>query len=258
MRKKIVQGCIGVLLILAVWTAASVTGLFGKMDAVTAQMLFPLPTSVAAELVEMLKSGYLLSNLLVSLGRVLAGFGIAVAIGLPVGILVGLSENIRNTFYPIIRFISPIPGVAMVPLAILWFGLGNSAAIFIIVMGSISPIIVNTFQGMQNVDRRLENVLGIMEASMMQRIRYCVIPSILPYVVAGFRLGLGMAWRVVIAAELVGVPRGMGYVLSVSRNTADTAATLIVIITLGVVMILMEEVLFRVIEKHMNKWKTME
>ena len=198
------------------------------------------------------------NTVIFDIGRVLAGFAIAVAIGLPVGILVGLSENIRNTFYPIIRFISPIPGVAMVPLAILWFGLGNSAAIFIIVMGSISPIIVNTFQGMQNVDRRLENVLGIMEASMMQRIRYCVIPSILPYVVAGFRLGLGMAWRVVIAAELVGVPRGMGYVLSVSRNTADTAATLIVIITLGVVMILMEEVLFRVIEKHMNKWKTME
>ena len=67
---------------------------------------------------------------------------------------------------------------------------------------------------------------------MMQRIRYCVIPSILPYVVAGIPSGLGMAWRVVIAAELVGVPRGMGYVLSVSRNTADTAATLIVIITL--------------------------
>ena len=108
------------------------------------------------------------------------------------------------------------------------------------------------------MDRCLENVLGIMEASTMQRIRYCVIPSILPYVVAGFRLGLGMAWRVVIAAEMVGVPRGMGYVLSVSRNTADTAATLIVIISLGVVMILMEEVLFRVIEKHMNKWKIME
>ena len=98
MRKKIIQGCIGVLLVLALWTVASLTGLFGKMDANTAQMLFPLPTTVAAELVDMLKSGYLLTNLCVSMGRVLAGFGIAVAIGLPVGILVGLSENVRNTF----------------------------------------------------------------------------------------------------------------------------------------------------------------
>ena len=80
----------------------------------------------------------------------------------------------------------------------------------------------------------------------------------MPYVLAGFRLGLGFAWRVVIAAELVGVPRGMGYVLSVGRSTGDTAATLIVIITLGAVMIFMEEVLFRAIERHTNKWKIME
>ena len=123
MRKKIVQGCIGVLLILALWTAASATGLFGKMDAVTAQMLFPLPTSVAAELVEMLKSGYLLSNLLVSLGRVLAGFAIAVAIGLPVGILVGLSENIRNTFYPIIRLFLPFRALPWFPWQFCGLGL---------------------------------------------------------------------------------------------------------------------------------------
>lgn len=257
-KKTFLQGCIGVVLVLAVWTIASMTGLFGKMDRDTAQMLFPLPSTVVEELMEMLKSGYLLFNLWVSMKRVLVGFGIAVAIGLPIGILIGSSETVRNVIYPIIRFVSPIPGVAWVPLAILWFGLGNSAAIFIIVMGSLSPIIVNTYQGMQNVDRRLYHVLDIMEANWFQRIRYCVIPGILPYVVAGFRLGLGFAWRVVIAAEMVGVPRGMGYVLSVGRNTGNTAATLIVIITLGAVMIFMEEVLFRAIENHMNKWKTME
>ena len=76
--------------------------------------------------------------------RVLIGFGIAAAIGLPLGIIMGISENVRNFIYPLVRFFSPIPGVAWVPLAILWFGLGNNAAIFIIVMGSLSPIIVNS------------------------------------------------------------------------------------------------------------------
>ena len=258
MRKKLLQGCIGVLLVLALWTLASVTGLFGRLDQNTAQMLFPLPTRVGEELVDMLASGYLLSNLWVSMKRVFTGFFLAVVIGLPVGILIGTSETVCNIIYPIIRFVSPIPGVAWVPLAILWFGLGNRAAIFIIVMGSLSPIIVNTYQVMQNVDRRLYHVLDIMEANWLQRIRYCVIPGILPYVMAGFRLGLGFAWRVVIAAEMVGVPRGMGYVLSVGRNTGNTASTLIVIISLGIVMILMEEVLFRIGEKQMNKWKTFE
>ena len=255
-KKGIIQGCIGVILVLVIWTAASMTGLFGKMDKNTARMLFPLPSTVVEELVEMLKSGYLLLNLWVSMKRVLIGFAIAVVIGLPIGILIGTSETVHNIIYPIIRFVSPIPGVAWIPLAILWFGLGNSAAIFIIVMGSLSPIIVNTYQGMKNVDQRLYHVLDIMEAGWFVRIRCCVIPGILPYVMAGFRMGLGFAWRVVIAAEMVGVPRGMGYVLSVGRNTGDTAATLIVIITLGAVMIFMEEVLFRAIEKKMNKWKT--
>ncbi|MDO5345256.1 MAG: ABC transporter permease [Lachnospiraceae bacterium] len=258
MRKKLLQGCVGVLLVLAFWTLASVTGLFGRLDPDTAQMLFPLPARVGRELVDMLSSGYLLSNLWVSMKRVFTGFFIAAVIGLPVGILIGTSETACNMIYPILRFVSPIPGVAWVPLAILWFGLGNQAAIFIIVMGSLSPIIVNTYQGMQNVDRRLYHVLDIMEANWLQRIRYCVIPGILPYVMAGFRLGLGFAWRVVIAAEMVGVPKGMGYVLSVGRNTGNTASTLIVIISLGVVMILMEEVLFRIGEKQMNKWKTFE
>lgn len=258
MKKKFLQGCLGVCLVLALWTVASVTGLFGKLDPDTAKMLFPLPTTVARELVEELASGYLLSNLWVSMKRVFTGFLIAVVIGLPTGILIGTSETARNIMYPIIRFVSPIPGVAWVPLAILWFGLGNSAAVFIIVMGSLSPIIENTYQGMQNVDRRLYHVLDIMEANWFQRIRYCVIPGILPYVTAGFRLGLGFAWRVVIAAEMVGVPRGMGYVLNVGRNTGNTASTLIVIISLGIVMIFMEEGLFRVAEKQMSKWKTFE
>lgn len=257
-KKVFIQGVMGVILVLALWTVASMTGLFGKMERDTAQMLFPLPSTVLEELAQMLQSGYLLFNLWVSMKRVLVGFAIAVAIGLPVGILIGTSETVHNIIYPIIRFLSPIPGVAWVPLAILWFGLGNSAAIFIIVMGSLSPIIVNTYQGMKNVDERLYNVLDIMEASWVDRIFYCVIPGILPYVTAGFRLGLGFAWRVVIAAEMVGVPSGMGYVLSVGRNTGDTAATLIVIITLGAVMVFMEEVLFRAIENHMSKWKTVE
>ncbi len=258
MKKKLLLGCLGAAILLALWTLASMTGLFGRVEKDVSRMLFPLPWEVAKRLGEMLFSGYLLFNVWVSFQRVLIGFGIAVLIGLPLGIFIGMSENVRNLLYPIIRFVSPIPGVAWVPLAILWFGLGNRAAIFIIVMGSLSPIIVNTYQGVQNVDRRLIQVLEIMEASLWQQVRYCVIPSILPYVTAGFRLGLGFAWRVVIAAEMVGVPRGMGYVLSVGRNTGDTAVTLIVIITLGVVMMFMEEVLFRFLENRMSRWKVPE
>ncbi|MGN0242782.1 MAG: ABC transporter permease [Lachnospiraceae bacterium] len=256
--KALLQGCIGILLVIGVWELASATGLFGKYEQEMANVLFPSPVKVFRKYIEVLSSGYLLSNIWVSLKRVLAGFCIASVIGLPLGILMGKSKSLHHFLNPLLRFLSPIPGVAWVPLAILWFGLGDSAAIFIISMGSMSPIIINTYQGMQNVDQKLYQVLEIMEANWYQTVRYCIIPSILPYVMAGFKLGLGFAWRVVIAAELVGVPKGMGYVLSVGRNTGDTAITLITIITLGIIMMLMEEFFFGMIEKRMNKWRTWE
>ena len=253
--KTYLQGLIGVAALLILWTVATKTGIFGRVNNRAAEFLLPLPTTVLKEMIKVISNGYLLSNLWVSFLRVLTGFSIAVCIGLPLGIMIGMNETVRNIFYPIIRFVSPIPGVAWVPLSILWFGLGDKSAIFIIVMGSLSPIIVNTCQGIQNLDKRLGEVLDVMEASTYYRVRYYILPGIMPYVVAGFRLSLGFSWRVVIAAELVGVPKGMGYMLSVSRSTGNTADTLITIIALGIVMILMEEVLFQSIENHTNRWR---
>ena len=97
-----------------------------------------------------------------------------------------------------------------------------------------------------------------MDAGRWQIIKYCIVPSIIPYLISGFRLGLGFAWRAVIAAELVGVPDGMGYVLSVGRNTANTAITLIVILSLGVIMMLMENLFFTPLECFTENWKSRE
>ena len=91
-----------------------------------------------------------------------------------------------------------------------------------------------------------------------QIIKKCIVPSIIPYLVSGFKLGLGFAWRAVIAAELVGVPEGLGYVLNVGRNTANTAITLITILSLGVIMILMENLFFTPLERYTANWKAKE
>ena len=256
--KPFLQGCLAIAALVGLWALASKTGIFGKMDPEDAELLLPMPQVVCEEFWELLKSGYLLCNIWVSMKRVLVGFGIAVLIGLPLGIFMGMSVTVRNFIYPLVRFFSPIPGVAWVPLAILWFGLGDRAAIFIIVMGSLSPIIINSLQGVLNVDRSLYDALHMMEANGWQVVYHCIVPSIVPYVISGFRLGLGFAWRVVIAAEMVGVPKGLGYVLSVGRNTANTSVTIITIISLGIIMMLMEEVLFRVLENRTSKWKQWE
>lgn len=243
------------LLLLILWSVASRTGIFGRVDVDRGALLLPDPQKVAVEFWKMIKSGYLLSNVWVSMKRVLTGFFLAILIGTPIGIFMGMNEHIQHFLHPIVRLFSPIPGVAWVPLAILWFGLGNRAAIFIITVGAISPIVINTLQGAMEVDKKLIGVLQIMEARKYQIITRCILPSIIPYLISGYKLGLGFAWRVVIAAEMVGVPKGLGYVLNVGRNTGDTSITMITILSLGVLMIIMENLLFTPLERFTASWR---
>lgn len=258
MKKGIsfLEGVAAVLLLIAIWNVASATGIFGHVSIKSSQLLLPPPSKVFRSIYEMTISGYLVKNIWISLLRVMKGFLLAVAIGIPVGIAMGLSSHVYNFLNPLFRIISPIPGVAWVPLAILWFGLGDRAAIFIITVGSVSPIIVNTLQGVKDVDPILLQALDTMGATKLQAVTKCIIPSIIPHIVSGFRLGMGFAWRVVIAAELVGVPNGMGYVLNVGRSTGKTEVTIVTILCLGAIMIVMDEVLFSPIEKLTKNWKS--
>jgi ABC-type nitrate/sulfonate/bicarbonate transport system permease component len=162
---------------------------------------------------------------------------------------------LNNFAEPLVRIFSPIPGGAWVPLAILWFGLGDEAAIFIIAVGSIFPVLLNTIQGVQDVDTHLINAARIMGASHSQIVRRVMFPSLVPYLVTGFRTGLGFAWRVVIAAELVGVPKGIGYMLTIGRSTGRTEVTIVTMIVLGVLMLTVEEIVFAPLEQLTSSWR---
>lgn len=253
--RKIFFNILSVAFLLVLWSIASQNGLFGKVDVQISRLLLPPPEYVLHKLLEMLASGYLLENIWTSLQRVLTGFLLAVGIGIPAGIFMGINDDIYNLLYPMVRIISPIPGVAWIPLAILWFGLGNRAAIFIITISSISPIIVNVLQGMKAIDHNLKDVMYILHANKLQEISYLIIPSLMPYIITGFKLSLGYAWRVVIAAELVGVPGGLGYVLNLGRSTAQTEVTLIVIFTLSFLLIMTESLLFKPLEQMTDQWR---
>lgn len=250
-----IEGVAAIIILMLIWHIASVTGIFDHVSVKASQLLLPAPKKVFASIFEMTVSGYLPKNIWISFLRVVKGFLLAVVIGIPIGILMGLSKHFFSFINPIFRLVSPIPGVAWVPLAILWFGLGDKAAVFIITMGAISPIITNTLQGVRDVEPILLQALETMGATKLQTVTKCIIPSIIPYVVSGFRLGLGFSWRVVIAAELVGVPNGLGYVLNVGRSTGQTEITIVTILCLGAIMILMDELLFNQIENVTKNWK---
>lgn len=259
MRKQTIariwQGALGLSVFVLLWQVASVTGLFGRVLPEYSMLLLPPPKVVLLALVEMIRTGYLWDNVSVSIMRVLIGFILSVCIAVPLGIVMAISSTVNNIAEPFVRIFSPIPGVAWVPLAILWFGLGDEAAIFIITIGSIFPILLNTMQGVRDVDSHLVDAARVMGATQWQIIQRVMLPSLVPYLVTGFRTGLGFAWRVVIAAEMVGVPNGIGYMLTIGRSTGRTEITIVTMVVLGALMLVVEELIFAPLEKRTGSWR---
>jgi len=253
--KRLWQGALSLTLALALWDIASNTGIFGHTTAEYSRLLLPPPSAVLASLIEMIRSGYLLDNVSISILRVVVGFLIAVVIAVPLGLFMALSSTVDNLADPIVRLLAPIPGVAWVPIAILWFGLGDGAAIFIIAIGSIFPILLNTVQGIRDADKRLVDAARTMGATSWQIVFRVLLPGLIPYLVTGFRTGLSFAWRVVIAAEMVGVPKGLGYMLTVGRSTGRTEITIVTMLVLGVLMIGVEELVFSPLVSYTNAWR---
>jgi ABC-type nitrate/sulfonate/bicarbonate transport system permease component len=253
--QRLWQGTLTILVVVALWQVASNTGLFGRTSPEYSRLLLPPPAVVITSLIEMIRSGYLLDNVSISILRVVSGFLLAVLIAVPLGIAMALSATIHNLMEPLVRLLSPIPGVAWVPLAILWLGLGDEAAIFIITIGSIFPILLNTVQGVQDADQRLIDAARTMGATRWQILRRVLLPGLAPYLVTGFRTGLSFAWRVVIAAEMVGVPKGIGYMLTIGRSTGQTEITIVTMLVLGVLMVIMEELIFVPLESYTNAWR---
>jgi ABC-type nitrate/sulfonate/bicarbonate transport system permease component len=252
---RIWQGGLALLAFFILWHFASTTGLFGRISPEYSLLLLPPPIGVFKAFGQMAWSGYLWDQVSVSLMRVLIGFALAALIGVPLGIAMGLFRVVNNLAEPFVRIFSPIPGVAWIPLAILWYGLGDEAAIFIIVVSAVFPILLNTIQGVRDVDPNLVDAARTMGATRWQLIRRVTLPSVIPYLITGFRTGLSFAWSVVIAAEMVGVPKGIGYMLAVGRSTGHTEVTIVTMICLGLLMLIVEELVFTPLEKRTNSWR---
>ncbi len=254
-RSKVFYAAASLGLFLAVWQLASLTGLFGRYPVRLMSLFLPSPVQVAGTFGELISSGELWRHVGVSIYRVAVGFLIAAAIGIPLGAAMARYRRVYDFFEPVLRLFQPIPGVAWVPLAIIWFGLGDRAAIFIIVVGSVFPILLNTIQGLRDVDSVLVKAALTAGAQHWHVLTKVIVPSVIPYLVTGFRLGVGFAWRVVLAAEMVGVPSGLGYMLTLGRGVGRTDITLVTMVTLGVIMFLTEQLFFIPLEGRTLRWK---
>ncbi len=171
----------------------------------------PRPLRVAAAGLGLLRSGDLPWGIAQSLGRVFSGFLVASMAAIPIGLWMGASGAVERNLDPLVESFRPIAAIAILPLAILWFGTGTPAAVFIVAYAAFFPLIINTIAGVKRVDRRLVDAARTMGVGRVTILRTVIVPGALPQIGVGLRLALGVAWTAIIAAELaVGAKSGGG------------------------------------------------
>ncbi len=187
----------------------------------THSVIFPSPWGVVSGTLELLENGTLWQHIAASLLRVGIGFGLAVCVAIPLGLWMGWVRGAFLTLNPLFQILRPISPIAWIPIAILWFGIGNASPIYLIFISSVFPMIVQTTVGVQTIERRYLRAAENFGVSRHTLFTQVVIPAVLPQIVVGMRIGLGVAWLVVVAAEMIALHSGLGYMIMDSRNAGN-------------------------------------
>jgi NitT/TauT family transport system permease protein len=188
---------------------------------ITQSAIFPTPWQVVTGTLELARDGTLWADIGASLMRVAVGFSLAVLIAVPLGLWMGWVAGAFSTLNPLFQILRPISPIAWIPLAILWFGVGNESPIFLIFMSSVFPMVVQTTAGVHTIERRYLRAAQNFGVSRYTLFLQVIIPAVLPQIIVGMRIGLGVAWLVVVAAEMIALRSGLGYLIIDSRNAGN-------------------------------------
>jgi len=215
----------------------------------TATKIFPSPLEVERGMAQLFHENVLWRDIYDSLRRVAVGFGAAAALGIPLGLTLGWYPAADQVVNPVMQILRPISPIAWIPVAIIFFGVGDHAAVFLIFLGAFFPIVVACIDGVSNVPsvyRRAGRNFGLAPWQLLTRV---VFPASLPQIIVGLRIALGIAWLVVVAAEMIAVDSGLGYLIIDSRNSGKrydlVVAAMLLIGLIGLAL----DVAFRRLEK---------
>ena len=187
----------------------------------TQSVIFPTPKAVVLGTLELARDGTLWEHIGASLMRVGVGFGIAVLFAIPLGLWMGWVRGAFVTLNPLFQILRPISPIAWIPIAILWFGVGNASPIYLIFIASVFPMIVQTTNGVHTIEKRFLRAAENFGVSRKKLFLQVVFPAALPQIIVGMRIGLGVAWLVVVAAEMIALRSGLGYLIIDSRNAGN-------------------------------------
>jgi NitT/TauT family transport system permease protein len=217
-RAEVPHGTTAAAVVLPLITALIIGIVWAVSVKLTGTKIFPSPPDVAKAMLRLARQRLLWSYIGDSLWRVAAGYGVAVLLGIPLGIALGSSATLARAVNPLIQMLRPISPLAWMPLAVIWFGVTNLAPIFLIFLASFFPVVVAAMNGVRNLPPMFLQAgrnFGLRPSQLVWRV---VLPGILPHILVGLRIAFGIAWLVLVAAEMIAVDSGLGYLIIDARN----------------------------------------
>jgi len=215
--------------------------------------ILPPPSVIFQVMVELLKTGELFKNLGISILRVAEGFIIGGTLAVVVGVQVALVKKLRTAVSLIFGLLRPIPVIAWIPVLILWMGIDESSKITVIAIGSFWTVLVNVVQGIRNVDIKYLEVATILEKDRKTLLTKVMLPAALPAIFTGLRVGIDVAWRSVVAAELIAASSGIGYMIMYARELSQIDVVMVGVLSIGLTGIIIEQLL-KLLEKRLLRW----
>lgn len=248
-RLKIGWGIVPIFIFLILWEIVARLNLF------PGQFFFPPFSTVVSEFYYLIVNGVLGKNFLSSLTRILIGFCAGSLAGILVGVGMGWKDVINKALNPIVSMIYPIPALGWLPLLMLWIGINELLPITIIFICSFFPVLYNTVTGIKNVDKNYIRVAKTLGASNIRILATVVFPLALPNIFTGLRLEAGMAWRVIIAAEMVAIPTGIGALMMKAESLMRIDIIIVCLMVLSLMCLLFEKFFAYLEAKITSKWK---
>jgi NitT/TauT family transport system permease protein len=241
-----VRALLSTLLLLALWEAVATLGPFPRF-------LFPPVSEVAAASWRLLRDGSLLDATLKSLSRLGQGYALTAALGIPLGLLLARFPRFRAFLKPAVMGLQALPSITWLPLALLWFGLSESAILFVVVMGSLLAVAIATEDAVASIPPILLDVSGTLGIRGPRLYAGVLLPAALPGILTGLKLGWSFAWRALMAGELLFVSGGLGQLLTLGRDLLDVAQVLAVMLAIVAVGVAVDRVLFRTLEQRVRR-----
>jgi taurine transport system permease protein len=244
-------------------TTATVVGLFGLWTLLShyklANPLFlPAPEAVWSSFVEVLTTGYqgqlLHQHMAASLERIFAGYFIACAIGIPLGLLMGLSTRVKAVFDPIVEFYRPLPPLALYTLLVMWLGIGDTSKIALLLLAALPPLSISAMQAARSIDIGHVRAAQMLGATRMQLFRHVFLPSCLPGICTGMRISLGFTYTVLVASEIVAATAGLGWMIWDASKFLLSDVVIMGLFVLGLTGLALDWVIRR-LERVITPWR---